>query len=107
MEDDGDQGDVVVLHSDGALTGQLALFGALPPLPLLGGRWWWEQATSTLTLGFRVEARGYEDVDYVTEMGLPLRVTYVGREVVVGELQGDTDVQEVTLRRVPRPTGAV
>ena len=61
------------LAPTGTLGGRLQLFGALPPLTLQDGAWWWVQATSTLVLEFR--APPVEDL--VMEMRVPLAVTTI------------------------------
>jgi hypothetical protein len=74
------------LSANGALSGRVAMFGALPPLPLLDASWWWTQADHRLTLEFRLPP--VEDT--VIEGRFPLRVTVVEPNRMAGVDDGWT-----------------
>lgn len=89
----GTPGDTIVdeplqLHASGAITWRYQLFGALPPVAVVDGEWWWSQTHSTLVLAWRLPYPSFPDfadipIDLVFEFGLAFPITAIGSDELV------------------------
>jgi hypothetical protein len=95
MTGDSDSWDPIQLMAPGILTGAMSHFGALPPVPLRDSAWWWQDATSTLTLNYRLAP--VEGL--VVECRMPARVTVLTGTELVGQVSLAGDHFEVRMRR--------
>jgi hypothetical protein len=75
------------LLPSGVLTGAWQLFGAVPPLPVAPGIWWWEQPRSMLWTSFALATGPEVSPRFVVECNLDLLLTYVGDDGVVAQAQ--------------------
>ena len=92
--------EYIVLDVNGSISGYVALFGGLPPLPV-AGEWWFDPGSALITPAVQVAGpAGLLDDDYPTvfEGSWPVQLKSVGRDVVVvgmhdpesGETEGVT-----------------
>ncbi len=90
------------LEPRGSVSGQVWLFGAIPPLQVAAGEWWWSQNASELTIGVTlpIEA-GFEDMSPIAfHVVYPMRVSHIGQDLIAGKLVYGSDVEEWFLTRM-------
>lgn len=96
---DDEQGFRCIVDASGRISGHAKLFGALPPLPMREGFWWWDDESETLQVSFGFWAP--LTPPFAFHVALQMSLRYLGPEVVVlRPLLSDELSEDFVVKRV-------